>query len=289
MNLSHDISKTEKKLARPDLTLHYQTWGSGRATPPIVLLHGWAGAMGDWSPLEPYLQPEGATTYLAYDAAGFGQSQFPSKEVAAEADYRIERYVEDLRALLDAEGFDTVHLVGHSWGGVIAMSFAARYPARVASLVAIGAAYFDPANRLHVTLKWVSYLIAWLLVLSKGWLRRSPRLRGWAVRRYFAKKPDSATSERLMTEVLAGDNQAILQTLLTGYEVRFKVICPLITSPTLYLGCNKDVVAPPSYVKPFVALTPQAQYRLLTDCGHFPSLEKPAELGQLVSDFWKTV
>ncbi len=277
------LEKTERKLVRPDVTLHYQVWGRKTDALPLVLVHGWAGSVADWQALQPYLDDSAG---LAYDAAGFGGSQFASDEKARQADFSIERYVEDLRAILEAEGYDRIRLVGHSWGGVIAMSFAARYPKQVESLVAIGAAYFDPANRLHLALKWASYLIGWLLIISKGWLRRSARLRRWAIRRYFYRQPDAGTTERLIEEVLSGDNRAIIQTLLAGYEVQFKTICPQIECPTLYIGCDKDVVAPLAYIKPFVPLTPQSRYEIFSKCGHFPMLEQPEELNLVLRQFW---
>jgi pimeloyl-ACP methyl ester carboxylesterase len=280
-----NLHKETKKLARPDIDLHYQIWNGTSGQPPLVFIHGWAGSVADWEPLEPYLD---SFQGLAYDAAGFGLSQFNSPAKAKQADYSIARYVEDLRALLEAENLPPVRLVGHSWGGVIAMAFAASYPERVLNLVAIGSAYFDPKNPLHLALKWVSYLIVWLLVLGKKWLRRSARLRRLAVRRYFYRQPAPPIAEKLMNEVLASDNQALFQTLLAGYEVLFKVICPKIKCPTLYLGCQKDVVAPPAYVKAFVPLTPDANYFLMNGCGHFPMLEQPAELGRILKNFWET-
>jgi pimeloyl-ACP methyl ester carboxylesterase len=268
-------------LQRPDVTLHYRRWGVGGGRDVPVFLHGWAGSLSDWAFTEPYFDAG-----LVYDAAGFGQSQIAS-DAAKNADYSLARYVEDLRALLDAENISTARLVGHSWGGVVAMEFAARYPERVSSLVAIGSAYFDPQNWLHILFKWISYLIAWLLVISKKVLRRSPKLRRQAARRYFYRQPDAATLDHLMSAVLASGNRALVQTLLAGYQVRFKQICPAIKCPALYLGCDRDVVAPYQFVTPFQRLTPGSRDFMLRQCGHFPMLEKPAELAGLIHDFWE--
>ncbi len=265
---------------RPGLELFYDCWGSSAGASPVIFIHGWAGSSQDWQTLLPQLAP----TYpgLVYDAAGFGKSQFTTPQT----DYSLDRYVDDLKILLDQLGYERVRLVGHSWGGVVGMAFAARYPAQVENLCAIGTAYFDPDNPLHQIFKWVSYLIGWLVVLLKKPLSRSARLRRWSVRRYFKQQPDPATLEKLMQEVLQSDNQAIIKTLLTGYEVKFKAICPAIQCPTLYLGCRQDLIAPLAYVKAFVPLTPQARYYLIEECGHFPMLEKPAELAALLTEFW---
>lgn len=277
----------EKSLELADVTLYYRLCqtssnnsNSSDSKPLTVFLHGWAGAQTDWDFLsrEDYAFNQNA---LYYDAAGFGRSQFKSGHSKC-ADFSLERYVQDLKSLLDAENLAKVRLVGHSWGGVVAMEFAARYPERVLNLVAIGSAYFDSTNLLHQIFKWVSYLIGWLLVWSKSLLRKSAKLRQQAARRYFCRQPDPARLEHLMNAILVSDNRALIQTLLSGYAVRFKQICPAIKCPALYIGCDKDVVAPYIYVKPFAALTPQGQARLIMQCGHFPMLECPNELAQIL-------
>jgi pimeloyl-ACP methyl ester carboxylesterase len=275
------LTETLCKLERPDVTLYYRRWGADGERDVPIFLHGWAGSLTDWAFSERHFE-----SGLVYDAAGFGQSQIaPSRE--KNADYSLSRYVEDLRALLDAEGIETARLVGHSWGGVVAMEFAARYPQRVSRLVAIGSAYFDPQNWLHILFKWISYLIAWLLVLLKKPLRRSTKLRRQAARRYFYRQPDTATLDHLMSAVLASGNRALVQTLLAGYQVRFKRVCPAIKCPALYLGCDRDVVAPYRFVTPFQRLTPGSRDFMLRECGHFPMLEKPAELATLIREFWE--
>jgi len=267
-----------KRLERDGVALAYRYLpGDGPGKAPIVFIHGWAGTGEDWRLLvERYVaQGEGV---LVYDAAGFGQSQFESEAVARRADYSLTRYVEDLKAIIQAEKLERVRLVGHSWGGVVAMCFAARYPAQTESLVAIGSAYFDPQNRLHQILKWVSYLIGQLLVISKPLLRRFGRLQKIAVYRYLYRPPTQAETDLIISGVLQSNNRAVIQTLLTGYEVQFKEICPAIQCPTLYIGGAQDVVAPLPSVLAFVPLTPGATSLILENCGHFPMLEQPDAL-----------
>ncbi len=252
----------------------------------MVFIHGWAGSANDWQKIIPDYVRRGESV-LVYDASGFGQSQFESKAAARNADYTLESYVEDLRALLLAEGIKRVRLVGHSWGGVVAMCFAARYPAQVEKLAVIGSAYFDPHKLLHQVLRWVSYLIGQLMVLSKPLLRRSARLRRVAVRRYCYLPPTIEDSELMVNDALQADNRAIVQTLLTGYEVRFKEVCPEIECPTLYIGSDQDVAAPLTYVTAFVPLTPDASTHVFKNCGHFPMLEQPAQLIGVLDNFFQ--
>lgn len=276
-----------KKLSREGVKLVYRyIQGERKEKAPLVFVHGWAGSAEDWRTLVERYTGQGESC-LVYDAAGFGQSQFQSEAAAHAADYSLGRYVEDLKALLDAEGIEQARLVGHSWGGVVAMCFAARYPERVVALVPIGSAYFDPEKLLHQILKWASYLIALVLIWSKPLLRRSRFLRRVGVRRYFNRSLPPEVTEPIMLDVLQSHNRAIIQTLLTGYEVRFKEICPAIACPTLYVGSDHDVAAPLTYVIAFVPLTPRASSAILKDCGHFPMLEKLDELVVVLDNFFE--
>lgn len=91
--------------------------------------------------LAPPLAESGADV-LTYDLRGHGRSERPDRG------YRLGDFVADLAAVLaDSGDGRPVHLIGNSFGGTIALSFAARYPELVASVVAIEA---EPA-----TPRWV--------------------------------------------------------------------------------------------------------------------------------------
>lgn len=265
--------------------LYYQLYRGNNGETPIVFVHGWAGSSNDWTNIVTHYTKQGYTC-LIYDAVGFGKSQFPSKKVAQIADFSIDRYNADLLILLDVENLAKVKLIGHSWGGVVAMAFAEKHPERVESLFTVGSAYYNPNGWLDVLFKWISWVMAWIIIFSKPFLRLSQRLRRVAVRRYTLKSLPLDEGETIMANVLASDNRAIYKTLLAGYQVNFKKICPAISVPTMYVGATADVAAPLEFVTPFVELTPGAKYGIIPDCGHFPMLEKPQALIQLLDSFW---
>ncbi len=273
---------------REGVTIRYQLYPGVLARETLVFVHGWAGSRLDWLPLVERYHAQGFSC-LIYDAPGFGESQFDSPEVARKADFSLERYTQDLLALLDELGLEQVRLIGHSWGGVVVMEFAARYSTRVNNLVVIGAAYFDPKNWLHLLFKWISWIIAWLLVGLKPVLRRSARIRRLGVRRYSYRPLPPEAGETIMNDVINSDNRALVQTLLAGYEVDFKKLCPALSVPVLYLGGQQDVVASLQFVKPFVELTPKAKYADLAECGHFPMQEMPESLTEILDRFWDRV
>lgn len=107
---------------------------------PLVILHGLFGTADNWNTLGK-TYAEHFCTYLV-DQRNHGQS-FHSDEW----NYRV--MVEDLKNLLDAEGIEKAHIMGHSMGGKTAMLFAITYPERVEKLIIsdIAPRYYSPHHQ----------------------------------------------------------------------------------------------------------------------------------------------
>ncbi len=108
-----------------DLTVHYQQAGNGQ---DIVLVHGVTGDLSIWyARVMPLLA--GHYRLTAYDLRGHGYTQ------VTPTGYTTRSLADDLRALLDALGIESAHLVGHSIGAAVALHCALLFPDRVRSLV----------------------------------------------------------------------------------------------------------------------------------------------------------
>ena len=105
------------------MKLNFKKTGSG---PPLVILHGLFGSLDNWFSIAKDLETS-FTLYLV-DQRNHGDSPHSN-----EWNYGV--MVEDLRELLDAEGLDSVYLMGHSMGGKTVMNFAVKYPERVSKLI----------------------------------------------------------------------------------------------------------------------------------------------------------
>jgi pimeloyl-ACP methyl ester carboxylesterase len=121
-----------------DVLLHYLDWGG--AGPPVLLLAG----LGDTAYIYSDAAPRLAARFhvLALTRRGYGES-----DVTPDG-YGIDDRVEDIRVFLDKAKIDRAVLVGHSTAGDELTAFATKYPARVAALVYLDAAYdrADPAT-----------------------------------------------------------------------------------------------------------------------------------------------
>jgi pimeloyl-ACP methyl ester carboxylesterase len=106
------------------LSVAYERTGDG---PALVLLHGFTHDSRVWRP-----QLEGLSgdfTMIAWDAPGAGQSADPAET------FGIGEWADCLAGLLDAAEIHRAHVVGLSWGGLLAQEFYRRHAARVQSLV----------------------------------------------------------------------------------------------------------------------------------------------------------
>ncbi|MCE9574332.1 MAG: alpha/beta hydrolase [Deltaproteobacteria bacterium] len=113
---------------------HVQRLGSPSAPQTVVFLHGLV--MDNLSSFYFTLaNPTAAhADVVLYDLRGHGMSERPA------SGYRVADFVADLAAILDGLAIERpVYLVGNSFGGLVALAFAAAHPARVAGLVLIDA------------------------------------------------------------------------------------------------------------------------------------------------------
>jgi len=104
---------------------------SGAAPVTVLLLHGTLSTGAQLRGLAEALADSGAFTVLAVDRRGSGESR-----LAEPAPLPVQVHVDDLIAVLDAEGCRAAALVGISFGGVVALEFAARAPSRTLAVVA---------------------------------------------------------------------------------------------------------------------------------------------------------
>jgi len=111
----------------------YVKTGSG---PALLLLHGLACDHTTWEPVIESLSRH--FTVIAPDLLGHGDSAKPR------ADYSVGGYANGMRDLLTVLEVDTVTVVGHSFGGGVAMQFAYQYPERTERIVLVGSGGLGP-------------------------------------------------------------------------------------------------------------------------------------------------
>jgi proline-specific peptidase len=116
----------------------YETWyrsvgaGSGEGAVPLLCLHGGPGA--NWLHVKPYEVLADERRIVFYDQLGAGNSAVEGPHDPSM--WTPELYVEEVDAVREALGLERVHVLGHSWGGMLGMQYAATRPDGLVSLVA---------------------------------------------------------------------------------------------------------------------------------------------------------
>lgn len=108
----------------------YRVVGKSRSRRPLLCIHGGPGMTQEYlHPLE-----EMATTgrqVVFYDQCGCGGSE----SLAAGEEWSLELFIDEIEAVRDATGLARCHVLGHGWGGMLAVEYALRHPAGLESLV----------------------------------------------------------------------------------------------------------------------------------------------------------
>lgn len=272
---------TTRRVFVGDHDVFYHVAGDG---PPVVLLHGggWDAAALSWRETVPALA-ENHTVY-APDLPGYGDSDPPERTPS------VDSYGTFVGDFLDAVSIDTAALVGVSLGGSVALAVALSRPERVSRLVLVdsyglgGMVPGGSLGALFVRIPWLSEAIERLLT-------RRRRLTALSVRSIV--HPANLTPE-LVDEVwaVARDhdgrtwrafqrNEVGFGGLKTNYVARL----PDLSVPTLLVHGENDSLVPVEWSVRAGTLIPDAEVRILPQCGHWPPREVPKQFTELVSAF----
>ena len=127
----------DKRVTVNGLEFHYRDWGgSGRS---LVLLHGLASTCHIWDLVAPILSED--YSVAALDQRGHGESAKP------EGGYDFASVANDLLGFIQGMGLDRPIIVGHSWGGDVALEFSVAYPSAASGLCFVDGGMIEPSAR----------------------------------------------------------------------------------------------------------------------------------------------
>lgn len=114
-------------IGQGDRSINVTAWpGDG---PPALLVHGIGSSGASWNELIPLLQP--FLQPYAVDLRGHGESAHPA------TGYLYDDYIDDLDQIVDTLRLAHPVLIGHSLGGIVALWWAARHPARASAVIVV--------------------------------------------------------------------------------------------------------------------------------------------------------
>ncbi len=267
-----------------DTSLYVEVTGNGD---PLLLMHGGPGA-DHWT-LLPFRQLADRFTLIFYDHRCNGRSQGAPVESMT-----FENLTADADALRQKLGYDRWAVLGHSFGGHVALEYALRYPGSLSHLVladtggdsrwsrhnaakVLARRGYSP-KKTELVRRWFNGEIA-----PDEMLRIFLQIGGaynhhnglWVVREVI----HGAWRSKMAPEALifAGRH------LLNGWTVMDRL--GEITVPTLIIAGRDDFIFPPEHQRELAAAIPHARLRLIDRAGHNPHAEQPAEVMAAVTHF----
>ncbi len=261
-----------------DTSLHYVTVGEGL---PCLVMHGGLGF--DHTYLHPSLDRLGdALQMVYYDHRGNGRSGRPPKDTMTHA-----QFAADAEGLALHLGFDKVAVIGHSYGGFIALEFALRYPHRVSHLILLDTApAMNYGEEIMANAVRKGATEEMLAVLNEEWSsddamrQRFPLI--WSL--YF-KNFDPAVANRLIENAILTVAGGAREGEMASYNVTPRL--GEIHTPTLILVGRDDFICPPSQAHILHEGIPNSELVIFENSGHLPWVEEPDTFFDTVHDWFK--
>lgn len=245
---------------------------SGTHGSPVLLLHGIGGSSESFAHQLPALGT--CHRVYAWDAPGYGES------ACLDAPPGMAGYADRVTSLLTALELEDAHLVGVSWGGVIATRVALRHPHRVRSLVLAGSSRGSGVTRQSSSRMRNRAQELADLGVDEFARARGPRLTA-------PQAPTSVVEHvvSIMRGLRAGGYRAAVESMA---ETDHSALLERITVPTLALAGQSDRVTGPEESKALVSGIPGAQLRIIRG-GHAANQEHPDEFNETVATFLSAV
>jgi pimeloyl-ACP methyl ester carboxylesterase len=256
--------------------MRYFVGGSG---PPLLLVHGLAGAASNWVELAPLLARR--HRLLVPDLPGHGGS------TALPAVAGLKPLADRVGLVAEREGMLPAPAVGHSLGGMVVLRLALRRPGDVQAVVLAGAAGLSIGN------VWGRNLLS--VVTSIRPRRLAGRYRGWVSRSHLLRRlvfgfvsvadPDGLTDEAvegfLAPQLLHTDVDSAWQALQMD-DPRQEL--EAVRCPVLVLWGAEDVQLPLDDAFEYTRRL-RARLRVIPGCGHLLIGERPDACAQAIDDF----
>jgi proline iminopeptidase len=272
------------------VNLYYETYGSGE---PVFVVHGGPGMFHDY--LEPHFRSLADSNMLVfYDQRGNGRSTL---ERIDRDTFNVELMIEDLESLRKEFNVDQISLVGHSWGGLLALYYAAKNPNNVRRLILIDAA---PVNT-ELLVKSYENMVSrfteseWAqlgaLYESKEYKNGDPVVHNQAMRLFEGK---NFYRKGLIDEFMVyasfdertARNMTKIGPLGTNMLLNVSVEERLdqITCPVLIIHSRQDFIVEESPRLTHKRLV-NSRIEYIEESGHYPFIEAPEVLFDLVRRF----
>ena len=249
---------SQKQIAVNGLLLNYYV-GDGNKSPALLFLHGWRAEGTIWFPTLENFNSENSIYCL--DLPGFGKSELPREP------YGVENYSEIVSGFISKLGLEKVIVIGHSFGGRIAIKLASKNPKFLQGIVLVDSAGF----------------------VDKTLLNKLKRIIAKPLRPIFKLKPFHGLRKSIYR--LIGSEDYIATPLLR--ETYLKIIgedlsgdMKRIDTLTMIIWGAQDKDTPLKHAHKMNESIKNSELVVLEEAGHFSFLDKKEEFLEALRDFF---
>ena len=255
---------SEKQVYIDNLKVNYKIAGQGQ---PILILHGWGGSSDSWLRVSKILVKQGYKIVIP-DFPGFGRSITP-KTV-----WDIKDFAKWVNELTNSLGLEKFFLLGHSFGGRVAIKFAVNYPKKIKSLILCASAGIKPKSGLKTRVIFRLAKIGNAVFTPRILTRFKDGARNLFY--IFLRHRDYVKADGTMKETI----KKVLEEDLLPDLSKIKI-------KSLIIWGKNDKLVPVKYAYIFKEKIKNSKLKILPKIGHSPHLEVPKKLSKLVLDFFE--
>lgn len=232
--------------------------------PDFLILHGWGRGITDWRRMADLLGKHFRVWVI--DLPGFGKSKNPPET------WDLSEYVKFVDRFIHAQGISHLILLGHSFGGRIAIELASTHPAYLEKLILV-----DSAG-IKLPVKFIVKLLRAIVKVGRFFVRLAPKKFADKVEYYFFKGLAKRGVEYAQYPPLREVFKRVVEKDLEPFLERVNV-------PTLLIWGENDKIIPLSVAKTLHSKIRHATLKVIPGASHFSYFEKEAEFLKIIKDY----
>jgi pimeloyl-ACP methyl ester carboxylesterase len=256
--------------------------------PALLLLHGLGCDHTTWQPVVAALSRH--YTVIAPDLLGHGLSDKPR------ADYSLGGYANGMRDLLTVLGIDTVTVVGHSFGGGVAMQFGYQFPERTERMVLVAPGGLGPEVSAAIRAVTLPGFHQAMGVVTLPGVRQltTTGLRALASTGISQLRDLDEVAQMVDSFKDPRARGAIRRVVSSVVDWRGQVVTMVDRAylteamPMCVIWGADDMVIPARHAEAVAELAPGATVAVIPDAGHFPHKDHPQQFMRMLDEFIRT-
>ncbi len=257
------------------LKLHYEVKGNPEAKETVAFFNGVMASTASWNDIVPIFEKLGFRIVL-HDFKGQLLSDKP------DGPYTFEEHCHEANGLFQHLNIESLHIIGTSYGGEIAMAYAMLYPEHTKSIAII-----DSVSEIDPILE--RFLMGWHYMCDANdgeafFWSMAPSIYG---ARFLREKHEMLT---MRAKAFSNVDPSYFKGQKILYETFLKHVTMTdrlhtIQCPAMVVCGEDDLLKRPHFSKIIADHIPDSEFVLLPDCGHVAIFEKPKELQTLLAGF----